>query len=444
MASSQTAVNRFIQGINTAKAELMLSSFATDAEIIDDGKSFKGDAIRLLCEHGIIGHHARVQILEQEVQSDGRTYLHIVMDGDFAKEFGIHDPFDLFLMFTTKNDKVQHLEMGDVDPKKPTIRTIYASVGNSMDPLSSIRIKRRNPPEPQEGWVKVKMHAVGLNFHDIFTLRGIGKHEIRFPMILGNEGAGILENGTEVALYPNLGDPDFKGDETIDPKRHVLGEIVQGTLADYVMVPKRNAVPRPKGLDANAASVMGIAWLTAYRMMFNKAKLRAGQTVLVQGSSGGVTTALIQLGSAAGFRVWATGRTESKRALAKQLGAERTFEPLAPLPYLVDAAFDTSGAATISHSVASVKAGGIVVSCGIHSDGRSVNVSIDLLRLIVDQITLTSAYIGTREEFVDLMSFVVSKGIKPHIGKVLPLEKADEGFKDLWEGRTEGKIVITI
>lgn len=161
-------------------------------------------------------------------------------------------------------------------------------------------------------------------------------------------------------------------------------------------------------------------------------------------SNAGVTTALIQLGSAAGFRVWATGRTEDKRALADRLGAERTFEPLEKLPCLVDAAFDTSGAKTISHSLASVKPGGTVVSCGIHSEASSTEVSIDLLNLFANQITLTGVYTGTRDEFVDLMSFVAAKGIKPYIGKVLPLERAHEGLKDIWEGQTGGKTVITL
>lgn len=287
MTSSQSPIDRLIQGINTAKLELMLSSFASDAEIVDDGKSFTGDAIKLLCENGLLGHHARVQVLGQELQADGRTFTHIMMGGDFGKEFGIHEPFELFLVARAHNDKIQHLDMGDVDPRKPTIRAVYASVANVSDPLASVRINKRNLPEPREGWVRVKMEAVALNFHDLFTLRGLGIHEVRFPMILGNEGAGVLDDGTEVTIYPAMGDPDFKGDETLDPKRHVFGELVQGTLAEYTMVPKRNAVPRPKGMDANTASVMGIAWLTAYRMLFTQAKLRAGQTVLVQGSSGG-------------------------------------------------------------------------------------------------------------------------------------------------------------
>ena len=91
------------------------------------------------------------------------------------------------------------------------------------------------------------------------------------------------------------------------------------------MVPARNVVPRPAGLTAVQAAVMGTAWLTAYRMLFVKSGLRPGQTMLVQGASGGVSTALIQLGRAAGMQVWVTGRTEEKRALAAKLGAHATF-----------------------------------------------------------------------------------------------------------------------
>ncbi|KAK4939149.1 hypothetical protein LTR10_020544 [Elasticomyces elasticus] len=444
MASSETPVDRFIQGVNAADLQAMLNSFAPGADVFNDRKNFKGDALRIFCERGIIGHHGRMKLLDKTSRDDGRIFRHVMMDGDFAAEFGIHEPFDLFLLATVTHDKIEYLEMGDTDPRKSTMRTVYAASGKPTDPLSAVRIHKRNVPEPQHGWVRVKMQAVGLNFHDIFTLRGMGIHEIRYPMILGNEGAGVLEDGTEVAIYPNLGDPDFKGDETIDPKRHVLGELVQGTMAEYVVVPKRNAIPRPQSLDAKDAAVMGIAWLTAYRMMFRKANLRPGQTVLVQGSSGGVTTALIQLGSAAGFRVWTTGRTESKRMLARRLGAERTFAPLTKLPYLVDAVFDTSGAATISHSLACAKPGGTVVSCGIHSESGSTEVKIDLLHLFANQISLTGVYTGTREEFVDLLNFVAAKGIKPHIGKVLALEKANEGLKDIWSGQTEGKVVVTI
>ncbi|RVX73885.1 hypothetical protein B0A52_02775 [Exophiala mesophila] len=439
----QGPVADYINGINNGNLDLVLGSFLPEAEIIDDGKEYTGEAIKSFIRDGILGHNGQMRALSSTSHNSDTTNVHVLMDGGFAS-YGIHEPFDLFLTFTLVSNKIRHLVQGDVDGTKPTMRTVYAASGNLDDPLSSLRIGRRNLPDPPQGFVRVKMEAVGLNFHDVFTLRGISMHQIRFPMILGNEGAGVLDDGTKVALYPNMGDVDYKGDETLDPARHVLGEKVQGTLAEYVYVPRRNAVPRPQGLNARSASVLGIAWLTAFRMLFSRANLRPGNTILVQGSSGGIATALIQLGTAAGYRVWTTGRTAEKRALATKLGAERTFSSLETLPEQMDAVFDLSGSATLAHSIRSVKTGGTVVICGVHSDNGTTVVPIDLLPVMVNSLNITGVYTGTREEFVDLLSFVAAKEIKPYIGQVLPLERAGDGLRDIWEGRTSGKIVIEL
>jgi len=118
-----------------------------------------------------------------------------------------------------------------------------------------------------------------------------------------------------------MGSDDWRDDETLDPRWHILSERVPGTFADYVAVPKRNAIPLPGGISALDASVLGTAWLTAYRALFTKSNLKPGETMLVQGASGGMSTALIQLGHAAGFEVWATSRSSKGRELAEKLGA---------------------------------------------------------------------------------------------------------------------------
>jgi NADPH:quinone reductase-like Zn-dependent oxidoreductase len=194
-------------------------------------------------------------------------------------------------------------------------------------------------------------------------------------------------------------------------------------------------------MSFETAAVLGIGWLTAYRMLFTKSGLRAGQTMLVQGSSGGVTTALIQLGSAAGMRVWCTGRSPAKRELGRHLGAEKAFEASAELPEKVDAVFDTSGEVTWTHTMASVKTGGTIVTCGGHS-GRGI--SIDVTNLFVQQIDIRGSYLGKLEEFRDLISFVSLKDIKPHVGLMIPLEEAAEGLRKMLGGETEGKIVVTV
>ena len=151
-------------------------------------------------------------------------------------------------------------------------------------------------------------------------------------MILGCDGAGTLPDGSPVVLHSIIGDPAWFGDETLDPRRNMLTEKHQGTFADTVVVPARNAVPMPEGLTPAQAAVMGTAWLTAYRMIFSKSGLQPGQTMLVQGATGGVSTALIQLGVAAGMCVWVTGRTQEKQDVAARLGAHATFPSGARLP----------------------------------------------------------------------------------------------------------------
>lgn len=322
----------------------------------------------------------------------------------------------------------------------PIMQAIIAQVPSVTDPLSAIQICERPLPEAPEGWVRVKMRAVGLNYHDIFTIKGLLATN---SLILGNEGAGVLEdqNETEVLLYPRMGNPYFQGDETLDPERHVFSEVVDGTLAEFVVAPKRNVVLKPKELSMESASVLGISWLTAWRMLFTKSGIKPGQRMLVQGASGGVATALIQLGVAAGMKVSCVGRDANKRDLASRLGAVEVLAPGEKMAEPADAVFDMSGAATFSASIGYLKPGGTLVFCGGHSGST---IPLDAQYVFINQITVRGSYLGTLEEFENLIAFVVKHDIKPLIGQVLPLSRTGTGFQVMLEGRTEGKIVVTI
>jgi NADPH:quinone reductase-like Zn-dependent oxidoreductase len=317
---------------------------------------------------------------------------------------------------------------------------VYAAEPNADAPLDSLTVGERPDPEVPAGWVKVKVTAASLNMHDLWTLRGVGIKPEQFPMILGCDGAGTLEDGTEVVLHSIIGDPAWSGDETLDPKRTLLTERHQGAMADYIVVPARNAVPKPAGVTASQAAVMGTAWLTAYRMLFTKSGLLPGQTMLVQGASGGVSTALVQLGRAAGMTVWVTGRTAEKRNLAEKLGAHAVFESGARLPGKVDAVFESVGEATWAHSMRALRPGGVIVCCGSTS---GPNPGADLQRLFFLQLSVIGSTMGTRQELADLLTFVANAGITPEIGLELPLENADEGFRAMLDGDTAGKIVFT-
>jgi NADPH:quinone reductase-like Zn-dependent oxidoreductase len=317
---------------------------------------------------------------------------------------------------------------------------VYASQAKPDDPQSALVVGERPAPDVPPGHVAVNVRAASLNMHDVWTLRGVGIRAEQFPMILGMDGAGVTDDGREVVIHSVIPSPGWRGDETLDPRRSMLTESYPGTFADRVVVPEANVLPKPAALSFSEAACMGTAWLTAYRMLFVKSGLRPGQTMLVQGASGGVPTALIQLGRAAGLQVWVTGRSEAKRALALELGAQAAFEPGARLPDRVDGVFDSVGRQTWSHSLRALKPGGVLVTCGATTGDAT---AAELQRVFFLQLRILGSTMGTRSELADLLSFCVQAGIHPRIGAELPMAEAAKAFRLMMDGETGGKVVLT-
>ncbi len=317
----------------------------------------------------------------------------------------------------------------------------FVSTPAPKDPLSVLEVDERPEPEVPDGWTTVQVKAVSLNHHDLFSLRGVGLPQERMPMILGTDAAGLDEDGNEVVVHGVVASPDWTGDETLDPKRSLFSEVYQGTMGERVAVPRRNVLPKPAELSFAEAACLPTAWLTAYRMLFVKSGLRPGHTVLVQGASGGVATALIVLGKAAGFRVWVTGRSEDKRQGALALGADQAFETGARLPERVDGVMETVGEATWSHSVKSLRPGGVIVTSGATT---GFNPGAELNRVFFTQLSVIGSTMGTREELEALVRMCATTGVRPVIDVELPLAQAREGFARMLEGRTAGKIVFTL
>src|ERR1700704_626538 len=153
---------------------------------------------------------------------------------------------------------------------------VFADKIDPDDPLSGLRIDQRPEPEVPPGWTTVTVKAASLNHHDLWSLRGVGLSEDRLPMILGCDAAGLDEEGNEVVVHSVISDPDWRGDETLDPKRSLLSERHQGALAENVAVPRRNLVPKPAGLSFEHAACLPTAWLTAYRMLFVRGRVEPG------------------------------------------------------------------------------------------------------------------------------------------------------------------------
>lgn len=322
------------------------------------------------------------------------------------------------------------------------MRAAYAESINPENPLAGLVVGERPDPTAAEGWTRVAVRAASLNHHDLWTLRGVGIKQEQLPMILGCDAAGIDEaTGDEVVVHSVINVDGWRGDDTLDPGRTLLSEKHQGSLAEYVIVPKRNVVPKPAELSWSEAACLSTAWLTAYRMLFTQARLQPGHSVLVQGASGGVATACISMARAAGLRVYATARSEDKQARARELGAHDAFDSGARLPERVDAVMETVGEATWSHSLKSLKPGGAIVVSGATSGAAP---SAELNRVFFLQLRVLGSTMGTKAELADMISFLQTTGLRPLIDRELPLEKVADGLAAMASGDLVGKIVLTV
>ncbi|MEU7318519.1 zinc-binding dehydrogenase [Streptomyces sp. NPDC007083] len=316
----------------------------------------------------------------------------------------------------------------------------YAARIDKEEPLSGLELGQRPEPKVPPGWMTVAVKAASLNHHDLWSLRGVGIGEESLPMILGCDAAGVDDDGNEVVLHSVIG----QSGHGVGPRepRSILTERYQGTFAERVAVPQWNVLPKPAELSFEEAACLPTAWLTAYRMLFTNAGVSPGDSVLVQGAGGGVATAAIVLGAAAGLRVFATSREEAKRKRALELGAEEAVEAGTRLPHKMDAVLETVGAATWSHSVKSLRPGGTLVISGATSGPNPP--ATELNRIFFLELRVVGSTMGTKEELAGLLNFCAAKGIRPVIDSVLPLDRAREGFAKMAEGELFGKVVLTV
>lgn len=341
----------------------------------------------------------------------------------------------------------------------------YATKTGGDAPLENLEIGARPDPQPGRGEVRVRVRAVSLNYHDIFTLRGIVGYPIQLPRILGCDAAGVVDAygegkpdnappvGTEVAVYAVRQCGKCPACAGTDPMLCHRFEMLsdgdfEGSLAEYVVVPASSVLPKPAHLTLAETACMGVTFLTAFRMLFVKAALIPGQWVLVQGAGGGLATAAIQLASSAGIMVVASSRTEAKLETARRLGAHHTvtagkdaFKKVLAMTAGdgVDAVVESVGEPTWGTSLRSVRQGGAVVVAGATA---GPNPPADLARIFWRQLRILGSTMGTRVEFSRLLEFVEHKNIRPLIDRTYPLTQARTAFERLAAGEQTGKLVI--
>ena len=321
------------------------------------------------------------------------------------------------------------------------MKAVYASTVNHADPLAALAVGEQPEPQARPFWSTVSVRAVTVNHHDVWSLQGVGLAAEQTPMILGTDAVGILDEdipgkhglkaGSEVVLYTFVG-TDGAG---VAPgeRRSILSEKYPGTMAEKTSVPSANTAE---------AAALGTSWLTAYSLLFDAAGIKPGDSVLIQGAGGGVSTAAIQLAHAAGLEVFVTSRDADKRSKALKLGANAALEIGARLPRKVDAVIESVGAATWSHSMKSVRPGGTIAICGATTGDQP---GAELTRLFFQDIRVQGCTMGSREDFARLLRFVEHADLHPVIDSVVSgLDAAPEAFARMIAGDMFGKIVIEL
>lgn len=321
---------------------------------------------------------------------------------------------------------------------------MYAARARSQDPedpLAGLCLEEVPQPQERPGWTKVRVRASSVNMHDVWTLRGVGHPADRLPITLGCDVAGTTADGRDVLVHPVFGDSDAgRGDVTLDPGRHLMSEQIDGTFAQWVLVPTSSLIDKPEWLSFEEAACLPVAWGTAYRMLFTRARVRAGDRVLVQGAGGGVAGAAIALSSAAGAVTYATSRSADKREYARGLGAKTAVETGGRLPERVDVVVETVGEVTWSHSMRALRPGGVIVIAGATTGDMP---PAELTRIFYLQQSVLGSTGCTKPELEALLRMMEATGVRPHIDSVHPLADIHAAFSRMIEGDVLGKIVIT-
>jgi NADPH:quinone reductase-like Zn-dependent oxidoreductase len=308
----------------------------------------------------------------------------------------------------------------------------YAEKLGLPDFLDGLVVGDYRDPDPPSGWVVAEVKAASLNPHDTWTLKGQIGFPFEPPVVLGCDGAGLAPDGREVVFYPVI--------PTKDGGLRMLTDGVDGTFAPKVAMPAANLVPKPANLSFEEAAGLGTAWLTAYRMLFTKARVRPGERVLIQGASGGVSTAALMLAVHAGAHVTVTSRKEEALERARELGAHDGVLSGGKLAKRVDVVIETVGAATWGHSMKSLNQSGRIVVAGATT---GADPSADLNRLFYREISVFGSAMGTLPEFKAVCAFVEHADLHPPVSQVYDgVDKVGDAMRVLEAGEQFGKLVI--
>jgi NADPH:quinone reductase-like Zn-dependent oxidoreductase len=322
---------------------------------------------------------------------------------------------------------------------------------------AGVRIRERPRTDPRPGAVAVAIRAASINHLDLWLAHGAQR--VKPPRVIAADGAGVVhasgdpawKPGDEVVLFPTLCCWECEwcraGENVRCPSFGVLGEHSDGTACELIHIDARNVFRKPKGLTWQQAAAFPLTFLTAWRMLTTRAQLRADETVLVVGAGAGVAVAAISIAKHLGARVLATSRSEAKRKLALELGAEVAFDSASFSKGVreatrdgVDVVFEHVGPATLEESMRSLAMGGRIVTCGSTS---GVKAEITMPRLFFRQAGLLGSTMGNASEFEAVLK-AIDAGLRPVVDRIYPLDRVQDALTRVDSSEQFGKVVMSV
>lgn len=320
-------------------------------------------------------------------------------------------------------------------------------------------------PEPGKDEALVRLHAAALNHLDVFTIGGLPGINITPPWILGADGAGVIESignevkgvavGDRVVINPGLSDRMceycMEGEHSLCVNFRLLGEHAPGTFAEFIVVPATNVRKIPKDVAMEKAAAFTLVTLTAWRMIVTRARVKAGDDVLIWGIGGGVAQAAMRIAKERGARVWVTSSSDEKLERARALGADETINHRASsvgkeirartAKRGVTVVVDSVGHDTWNESLIALGRGGRLVTCGGTSGAQ---VAMDVRRMFWNQWSLLGSTMGNDAEFDAIVEELKSGKLEPAIDSTFDLEDGRMALERLQSGEHFGKIVLKI
>jgi NADPH:quinone reductase-like Zn-dependent oxidoreductase len=331
-------------------------------------------------------------------------------------------------------------------------RALVLESADSPTPI--VKVLEASPPGPGEALVRVK--AAALNHRDVWITKG-RYADIRLPVVLGSDGAGTVEQvgagvdadwvGRSVAVNPSL---HWGGSEAAPaPGWRILGMPDAGTFAELLRIPAANLAPAPAHLSIEEAAALPLAGLTAYRAMFSRGNLKAGESVLVTGVGGGVAQFLLQFALAAGAKVHVTSASPEKLRRAREAGCaggadyrqEGWEKALAAETGGFDLILDSAGGPGFVKLLDLAKPGGRLVFFGATAGNPP---EMPQRKAFWKQLSLFGSTMGSPADFAAMLRLVGEKGLRPTVDRVYPLEEGAEAFRRMDAGEQYGKIVLSI